>query len=145
MERLSEVFRRDHERCEQALGETERRAAAGEWPAARAAFAVFRAGIERHMAAEEQHLFPACEAAGAAAESALVASLRKGHRDLRLFFEELDEAIEARDAAEAARIAATTRALLHLHDEKEESALYPAAEARLGDRGAAATALLAGR
>ncbi len=145
MERLSEVFQRDHKRWEEVLTEVGRRVAAGEWAPAQAGFASFREGIEKHMAVEEQCLFPALEAQGGSAVNALTETLRKGHRDLRVFFDELQDVMAAHDEEEFGQIAATMRALLHHHDEKEETELYPAVESRLGDKGATAIARLAGR
>ncbi len=91
------------------------------------------------MTIEEQVLFPAVEDG---AETPLTAILRKGHRDLRVFFDELEDALNGRDAEEYRRIAAAMRALLERHDEKEELELYPAAQARLGTDAAAVAARL---
>ena len=91
------------------------------------------------MQVEEEVLFPAVEQG---AETPLTAILRKGHSDLRVFFDELDDALKARDAEEYGRIAASMRGLLERHDEKEEAELYPAAQARLGSQAAAVAARL---
>lgn len=131
MDEIGKVFARDHRRLEEALDRSGRCVDTGQWDAAVAAFTEFRRGIEQHMALEEQELFPAVEGG---AETALTATLRKGHQDLRVFFDELNDALEARDIEEFARIARTMRALLARHDEKEEAELYPAAQARLGER-----------
>ena len=87
------------------------------------------------MEAEETVLFPAVDGG---AETPLTAILRKGHRDLRVFLEELDDALQARDAEEYGRIAKAMMALLARHDEKEETELYPAADELLGANAAAA-------
>lgn len=134
MEDIGKVFAHDHRRLEEALDTSEACVGAGQWEAAEAAFSEFRRGIEQHMAIEEQELFPAVEAG---AETALTATLRKGHRDLRVFFDELNDALEAHDGEEFGHIARTMKALLARHDEKEEAELYPAAQARLGERAAA--------
>ena len=120
MQDIGEAFAHDHRRLEQALAASAAHAGAGRWDEAAAAFAIFRRGIERHMEVEEQVLFPAVEAG---AETPLTAILRKGHRDLRVFFDELDDALQARDAEECARITASIRALLERHDEKEVQSL----------------------
>ena len=130
MENIGEAFGRDHRRLEQALDASAAHVSAGHWAQAAAAFAEFRRGIERHMEIEEQELFPAVEDG---AETPLTATLRKGHSDLRVFFDELNDALEARDVEEFSHIARTMRALLARHDEKEEAELYPAAQARLGE------------
>jgi hypothetical protein len=71
-----------------------------------------------------RELFPAV---AGAAETVLTATLRKGHRDLPVFF---DDALEAHDAEEYGRIAGAMWALLSRLDDKEEAELYPLAQAR---------------
>jgi hemerythrin-like domain-containing protein len=139
MQNIGGAFAHDHRRLEQALEASVAHVQAGRWDAATDAFAGFRRGIERHMAVEEQVLFPAVENG---VETPLTAILRKGHRDLRVFFDEIEDALNARDAEEYRRIAASMRALLERHDEKEEAELYPAAQARLGTDAAAVAAKL---
>ncbi|MEJ2376451.1 MAG: hemerythrin domain-containing protein [Pseudolabrys sp.] len=135
MQNIGNAFAHDHRRLEQALETSVAHVRAGRWDAAADAFGTFRRGIERHMAVEEEVLFPAVEEG---AETPLTAILRKGHRDLSVFFDELGDAVDARDAVEYDRIADSMRALLDRHDEKEEAELYPAAQARLGTPAAAA-------
>ena len=134
---IGEAFGRDHRRLEQALEASLAYVLDERWEAAAEAFVAFRRGIERHMEVEERVLFPAVEGG---AETPLTAILRKGHRDLRAFFDEIHDALQARDAEECTRTAATIRALLARHDEKEEAELYPAAQASLGADTAAAVA-----
>jgi hemerythrin-like domain-containing protein len=139
MSSIGEAFAHDHRRLEQALETSMAHARARRWDDAADAFATFRRGIERHMEVEEQVLFPAVEGG---AETPLTAILRKGHRDLRAFFDELEDALQAHDAEECTRIAATMQALLERHDEKEEAELYPAAQECLGSDATAAAARL---
>jgi hemerythrin-like domain-containing protein len=141
MQSIGEAFAHDHRRLEEALAASAAHVDSTRWEKAAEAFAAFRRGIERHMQVEEEVLFPAVEQG---AETPLSAILRKGHHDLRVFFDELDDALQARDADEYRRIAATMRALLERHDEKEEAELYPAAQARLGTEAGAAAKRLAG-
>ena len=44
----------------------------------------------------------------------------EGHRDLPVFFDGLNDALEAHDAEEYGRITGAMRALLARHDEKEK-------------------------
>ena len=141
MDSIGEAFAHDHRRLEEALVASAAHVDASSWDEAAKAFARFRRGIEQHMAAEEEVLFPAVEQGE---ETPLTAILRKGHHDLRVFFDELDDALVARDAEEYRRIAGTMRALLERHDEKEEAELYPAAQARLGEKAKAAAERLTG-
>ena len=139
MSSIGETFAHDHRRLEQALELSMTHARAERWDAAAAAFATFRRGIERHMEVEEQVLFPAVEGE---AETPLTAILRKGHRDLRAFFDEINDALMARDEEECTRIATSMKALLERHDEKEETELYPVAQERLGAEATAVAARL---
>ncbi len=139
MRSIAEAFAQDHRRLEAELAQSLAAARDARWEAARGAFDAFRCGIERHMQAEEQALFPAVERG---AETPLTAILRKGHRDLLVFFSELEDALEAHDADEFVRIGVSVRALLERHDEKEESELYPAAQAQLGPEAFAVSARL---
>jgi hemerythrin-like domain-containing protein len=141
MQSIGDAFARDHRRLEEVLETSAAHVDAARWDEAAQAFTHFRRGIERHMQVEEEVLFPAVEQG---AETPLTAILRKGHHDLRIFFDELDDALAARDAEEYRRIAATMRALLDRHDEKEEAELYPAAQARLGEKAKAAAERLGG-
>jgi len=59
-----------------------------------------------------------------------VSTLGKGYRELPVFFDELNNALEAHDAEECGRIAGTVRALFARHDENEEAELFPLAQAR---------------
>lgn len=134
MEDIGSAFAGHHRRLEEALDAASAYVDVAQWDAAASAFAAFRHSIERHMNLEERELFTAVEAG---VETALTATLRKGHRDLQVFFDELNDALQAHEVEEFGRIARTIRALLVRHDEKEEAELYPAAQARLGDRVAA--------
>lgn len=138
MHTIGEVFTHDHRRLEHALEDSVAHVRTGHWQAAAETLGIFRRGIERHMEIEEEVLFPAVEDDGV--ETPLTAILRKGHRDLRVFFDELSDALESHDVEEYERIAASIRALLERHDQKEEEELYPAAHERLGASAAVAVA-----
>ena len=139
MSSIGVTFEHDYRRLEQTLESSMTHVRAGRWEATAAACAAFRRGIERHMEIEEQVLFPAVEGG---AETPLTAILRKGHRSLRAFFDEINDAIEVRDAEEFTRIATSMKTLPERHDEREEAELYPAAQARLGADASAAAARL---
>lgn len=131
---IGKAFAQDHRRLEAELAGAFGSIEAADWRAASSGFARFRQGIERHIEIEEQVLFPAVENG---VETPLTAILRKGHRDLKVFFDEVEDAIHERDQGEALRNISAMRALLELHDKKEEAELYPAAQEQLGADGAA--------
>ncbi len=139
MESLVGVFRKDHERLDVRLEAARQEARQGPTGAARAAFAEFRRGIERHMAVEEALLFPAYEARHGA-DNPLTSTLRKGHADLRVFFSEMDESLAEDDAEEFLALADTVGQILLHHDRKEEDELYPVVAQWLPEAGREAVA-----
>ena len=139
MEALAVAFRKDHERLDVRLEAARQEAHRGTAGAARAAFAEFRRGIERHMAVEEALLFPAYEARHGA-DNPLTSTLRKGHSDLRVFFSEMDESLAGDDVEEFLALTDTVGQILLHHDRKEEDELYPVVAQWLPDAGRAAVA-----
>lgn len=135
MHTINDAFAHDHRRLELALESSVAHVHTGHWDTVADRFAVFRRGIELHIAIEEELLFPAVEDG---AETPLTAILRKGHRDLGVFFDELADALEARDVDEYCRVASSMGGLLERHDKKEEEELYPAVQERLGASAVAA-------
>ena len=122
---LETVFSAHHRLLDQLWEDTRACVHAQDWSGAVTAFATFRAAIERHMRAEEQILFPAYEEAYGS-DNPLTSILRKGHKDLRSFFDEIGEALENKDGDESAALMGTTGQILLHHDTKEEEELYPA-------------------
>ena len=87
---------------------------------------------------EESTLFPAFELQEGGEDHPLTALLRKGHQDLRIFFEEMAEAIEDQDAETFDDLLSTVQTILKQHDAKEETELYPYLATALADQGEAA-------
>jgi hypothetical protein len=116
---LADYLGRDHAVIEAAL--------AGALRGDLEALAWLRASLARHLAIEEQCLFPAYVKAGG--REAWVRGLENEHRYLRRYLERLDEDDGRRKFLR----------LLDGHDEKEERVVYPDLLAHLGPR---ATALL---
>ena len=138
--RLIDGFTRHHRLLDDTFARALRDTEGGDAAGARQAFGDFRDAIERHMGAEEKWLFPAYEARHGD-DNALTSILRKGHRDLRGFFEEIAEALDQGDADEAAALMGTVGQILHHHDEKEEQEFYPAVAPLVDDPGPAVMAL----
>lgn len=121
---IQEVFTEDHRRLD-GLFANAKQDLEGSGRGAGAAFDRFCKAIERHMATEEAHLFPAYEQRHGP-DNALTSILRKGHKDLRAFFEEIAEALARGDTEEAGALMDVVAQILQHHDEKEEAELYPA-------------------
>lgn len=118
----------DHDRLDDLLRETKEALRRGEPAGAAERFAAFRAGLERHMAAEEEVVFPEIErTAGTAAHGQLQVMVAE-HGELRRRIDEVAAALAADPppADRTARIAVLT-ALLAAHNGKEESLVYPLA------------------
>ncbi len=129
---LIDGFTRHHRTLDLAFEEARQATGDGDFVRARAMFQGFRDAIERHMKAEETWLFPAYEARHGK-DNALTSILRKGHRDLRGFFEEIAEALDEGDGDEGVPLIDTAGQILHHHDEKEEQEFYPAVTALVED------------
>lgn len=122
---LMTAFTHDHRFLDNAFAKAQRAASWANWDTAPQAFRDFWDAIETHMTTEEEQLFPVYEA-GHGDENPLTGILRKGHRDLWGFFEEISETIENHDAEEASALMDTVAQILSHHDEKEEKEFYPA-------------------
>ena len=123
MTSLADIFTKSHRNLEVLL----KRAVAGldDRVLSMDAFVLFRTSIEGHMAAEETVLFPYYESLPDRSMG-LTEILRKGHKELRVFFMELADAITTQDVDEARVIMHVVTQMLEHHDNKEESELYPA-------------------
>ncbi len=139
MKSIEQIMQSDHERLDLLLKAGAQQAHRGHWHEATELLKQFRNGIvDCHMKVEETMLFPAFEKHSGNANHPLTALLRKGHQDLRVFIQEMDEAINSQDTEEYDAILSTVSALLKLHDSKEETELYPYVSAALPDHGKAA-------
>ncbi|MHB8253430.1 MAG: hemerythrin domain-containing protein [Acidiferrobacter sp.] len=122
---LLDGFTRHHRLLDETFLEARGTVDNADWEKAASTFQVFWDAIEKHMRTEETYLFPVYEK-DYGAENALTGILRKGHRDLRGFFEEISETIDAHDEDEASALMGTVAQILSHHDEKEEQEFYPA-------------------
>lgn len=139
MKSIEQIMQHDHERLDTLLEASAKRVQGDQWHEASELLEQFRHGLEDcHMRVEETILFPAFERHSGNAKHPLTALLCKGHQDLRIFIQEMNEAINIRDTEEYNATLGTVRALLKLHDNKEETELYPYVSAALSDHGEAA-------
>ena len=144
---IAKILQQDHERLDRLLEDAAQAVKDERWADAAKTLETFRRGIvDGHMAVEESLLFPAFEAWEGGEDHALTALLRKGHRDLQVFFSEMADAIAAQDAEEFDDLLSTVQTILKQHDAKEESEVYPHLAAAVADGGeAAAKRLVAGQ
>jgi iron-sulfur cluster repair protein YtfE (RIC family) len=121
---VGELLGADHGRLDFVLADAKRLLAAGDVAGATLRFAAFRDGLERHIAAEEEVLFPAFESSTSVAGPIHV--MRAEHAELRRLIAEVASRLErGGDGGHATPLAALT-ARIFAHNGKEERILYPA-------------------
>ena len=88
----------------------------------------FRAGLQRHIRAEEDVLFPAFESATGMVGGP-VTVMRREHREIEVVLDEIETRLQAGESPEP--LAASLRGVLGPHNVKEENVLYPMTDASL--------------
>jgi hemerythrin-like domain-containing protein len=110
--------------------------------AARPAWQKFNAGMRRHIAMEEEVLFPAFESAAKMAGGGPTTVMRMEHQQMRGLLDQIESAMESGDTEQALDIGDTLLMLIQQHNIKEEGMLYPMAENVLADHWSKLAALL---
>lgn len=139
-------FTSDHRACDQEWALVEKAVDDGDAARAREAFAVFDASMRRHLAMEEDVLFPAFEArTGSSMGPTQV--MRIEHERMRGLLAQM-AATAASNVEGLVDLGDTLLMLVQQHNVKEEGILYPMAERALarewGDVAARLEALAAG-
>jgi iron-sulfur cluster repair protein YtfE (RIC family) len=119
----------DHRRLEVSLDEAEALVDCGGLGEAGASFARFADGLRRHIALEENVVFPIFEERARIVGPLQV--MEREHRQIERLLTTAGQALEVRDAAAFAREARALRSLLDAHNRKEERILYPRTDASL--------------
>ena len=100
--------------------------------AARPAWQKFDAGIRRHIAMEEEVLFPALELASSMGDGGPTSVMRMEHKQMLGLLHQIDAEIEAGKAEQAMDVGDTLLMLVQQHNVKEEGMLHPMSENVLG-------------
>jgi hemerythrin-like domain-containing protein len=120
---ISDFMLRDHKECDRGFARAEQAAASGDWPAAVAAFEGFHRAMDRHLAMEEDVLFPAFEdetgMSGGPTEM-----MRIEHEQMRGLLREMRQAVAESDANQYLGLSDTLLVLMQQHNMKEEGMLY---------------------
>ena len=131
---LAAFFEQDHRDCEARWADVEELLDTGDIEAALPAWRKYETGMQRHIAMEEEVLFPAYESASGMGESGPTTVMRMEHQQMRKLLKQVAEAIESGDAELALEIGDTLLMLVQQHDAREETVLYPEAENLLAGR-----------
>lgn len=125
---LSAFFEQDHRDCDARWADVEELLDTQDIEAARPAWTKFETGLRRHMAMEEEVLFPAFESAARMGGGGPTAVMRMEHKQMMGLLDQIGTAIESGDAEQAMDIGDTLLMLVQQHNIKEEGMLYPMAE-----------------
>lgn len=124
-ESVSDFFGLDHRRLDAIFAAAKRSLHAGEIARGIAEFSEFRDGLERHIVAEEEVLFPMFEAlvAGGGGPTHV---MRLEHVEIRRLMAEIASEIERGGGDGHTTPLAALTARIYAHNGKEERILYPA-------------------
>ena len=132
MTSIDDVLGADHQRLDAVLTELEA-AIGAKSTAAAGPLKSFAAGLRRHMAWENEHLFPAVRARATAAQQRSIDSLIIDHERLSETLAELEASVAGADFIPARDQAAWLRKLLQGHNYDEEHGAYVEADRYLTD------------
>ena len=140
---LETFFREDHRACDALWSELESAVDAGDDARARSLWERFDARMRRHLAMEEEVLFPAFEQASGMMGGGPTAVMRMEHEQMRGVLAEMGRAAQGGDFEAVADHGDTLLMLIQQHNAKEEGVLYPMASQVLGGQWAALAQQLA--
>ncbi|MGA9575870.1 MAG: hemerythrin domain-containing protein [Lysobacterales bacterium] len=125
---LAAFFEQDHRDCDARWADVEELLDTEDVEAARPAWQKYEAGLRRHIAMEEEVLFPAFELASGMASGGPTAVMRMEHQQMQRLLEQVSDAIKSGDTQLALDVGDTLLMLIQQHSAKEETTLYPMAE-----------------
>ena len=113
-----------HRACDNLFAAAEEAVAQQHWDSARNLFDRFRITMERHLAMEEQVLFPAFEErTGNTVGPTRI--MRMEHEQMRALMNNMEAAVASGNDASYLGLSETLNMLTQQHNLKEESMLYP--------------------
>jgi iron-sulfur cluster repair protein YtfE (RIC family) len=129
---LANFFEQDHRDCDARWADVEELLDTEDIDSARPAWNKFDAGMRRHMAMEEEVLFPAFEEVTGMGDGGPTAMMRMEHEQMKGLLDQIGVAMDSGDSQEALDIGDTLLMLVQQHNVKEEGMLYPMSENVLG-------------
>ncbi len=124
---IEEFFTGDHRECDAAWAAVESAVGKGDPAKARALWEAFEARMRRHLAMEEEVLFPAIEAATGMRGQGPVSMMRREHEQMRLLLTEMTRRAASGDFQGVLDQGDTLLMVIQQHNAKEEGVLYPLA------------------
>lgn len=127
---IKQYYAEDHDRLDGLFGDFERLKKADS-ARAKESLDAFIAGLKRHMAWEEEILFPAFEEKTGMHGAGPTEVMRLEHREIKRFLEIIVQNFQEEPSTGAEEQAMIE--LLKAHNLKEESILYPSIDSHLND------------
>ena len=131
MSTILDFLGNDHRACDDLFASAEAAVAKSDWNSARDLFDQFQAAMARHLAMEEDVLFPAFES-HTGMSSGPTQVMRMEHTQMRDLMQEMDKAVAASNQAGFLGLSETLNMLMQQHNLKEENMLYPMSDRVLG-------------
>lgn len=129
---VNEALSWDHDRLDALESAAFRKRSEGDLVGAYETYAVFAAGLRRHIGFEEEILFPAFEeSSGMPSDAGPTAVMRAEHREIESLIADIEAGI-GDAAAPVDSLRRQLHAVLGDHNFKEERMLYPATDQLLG-------------
>ena len=133
---ILEFLGSDHHACDNVFASAEEAVARKDWDSARSLFDRFQAAMARHLAMEEDVLFPAFESrTGMSGGPTEV--MRMEHAQMRDLLQAMADAVATGNQNRYLGLSETLNMLMQQHNLKEENMLYPMSDRVLGAERAA--------
>jgi iron-sulfur cluster repair protein YtfE (RIC family) len=136
MSTILEFLGSDHHACDDLFASAEAAVAQKNWDSARSLFGEFQTAMARHLAMEEDVLFPAFESR-TGMSTGPTEVMRMEHAQMRDLLEEMAKAVAAGNQNGYLGLSETLNMLMQQHNLKEENMLYPMSDRVLGGESAA--------
>ncbi|MDH5631896.1 MAG: hemerythrin domain-containing protein [Gammaproteobacteria bacterium] len=120
----SDMMTANHKECDEVFAAVEAAAEKQDWPGLEYTLDRFVRLMQKHLAMEEEVLFPALEKAMSMAAGP-ISVMRSEHEQMRELFAQLEQLLEARDRDGLLGTSETLLILMQQHNAKEEQVLYP--------------------
>lgn len=133
MSGIHEFMAREHGKCDEHFATAEQDVSKSNWEDANTNFSQFVDSLERHLAMEEQVLFPYLEQI-MGSSGGPVAVMKMEHSQMRDLIQTLTENLKQQDKDGFLGVAETLLVLMQQHNMKEEQILYPMADQMLSDK-----------
>ena len=124
MSTIVDFLSNDHRVCDDLFASVEAEVALNKWDSARSLFGQFEQAMARHLAMEEDVLFPAFESRTGMRDGPTEV-MRMEHAQMRDLLQEMAGAVAAGNQNGYLGLSETLNMLMQQHNLKEENMLYP--------------------